>query len=70
MAKATGGWYLDPLLGGGVAEGRHWPQRRCECQAGGRHGGELRNGQVWLAEAVLEVPLVWFSICSRRVETQ
>lgn len=43
----------------------------CECQTGGRWGGDLRiGGEKLLAEAVLEVPLARFSICSRRVETQ
>lgn len=42
----------------------------CECQTGGHWGGDMRIGEKLLAKAVLEVPLVWFSICSRRVETQ
>lgn len=41
----------------------------CECQTDGHWGGDLRIGEKLLAKAVLEVPLVWFSICSRRVET-
>lgn len=43
----------------------------CECQTGGQWGGDLRIGQKLLAKAVLEVPLVWFSIFfSRRAEPQ
>lgn len=42
----------------------------CECQTGDQCGGDLRIGEKLLAQAVLEVPLAQFSICSRRVETQ
>lgn len=42
----------------------------CHHQAGRRRGGQLRNREKLLSEAVLEVSLVWAGICSRRVETQ
>lgn len=42
----------------------------CECQTGSHWGGDLRIGENLLVKAVLEVPLAWFSICSRRVETR
>lgn len=41
----------------------------CECQTDGHWGSDLRIGEKLLAKAVLEVPLVEFRICSRRVKT-